>query len=299
MLSDFAARRIPAAIQFLIFLVGAALPLQTGKPSRAPKDPYNNLHADWRQIANATNIARARFLEEKTYRFDDGFALLPIVVEDSYKGLFLEKSPSVKVELRRENQKSAAAFVAAYRGKSWLMLLTRLDNDDEQGIFLTGEAGDAIVPAEPVFIKVVRDEISRQQQQLLLKPALQPVDSALDLKVAGLIEQSLNPETEEHALEQIEALGDPAVPSLIHRLDDRRKLPKPYLKLNNNFPGAFEAVRQYGPKQVVDALAAILNQITREHFGSIYNGGSDAERTQCVNGWRIYLAYRQQGILAH
>ena len=43
-------------------------------------------------------------------------------------------------------------------------------------------------------------------------------------------------------------------------------------------------------KRVVDALAAILNQITGQDFGFIYNGATDAERTKAIQGWRDWLS---------
>ena len=72
-------------------------------------------------------------------------------------------------------------------------------------------------------------------------------------------------------------------------MDDRRRLPDPRISLRNKSPQAFEGLRHYGPEKVVDALAAILNQITGQHFGFIYNGATDAERTQTVRRWRDYL----------
>ena len=59
--------------------------------------------------------------------------------------------------------------------------------------------------------------------------------------------------------------------------------------LKNKSPEAFEGLRHYGPQKVVDALAAILNQITGQNFGFIYNGATDAERTKTVRGWRDFL----------
>lgn len=50
-----------------------------------------------------------------------------------------------------------------------------------------------------------------------------------------------------------------------------------------------EPIRFYGPAKVVDALAAILNQITGKSFGFIYNGGTEAERTSSVRGWHDFL----------
>ena len=72
-------------------------------------------------------------------------------------------------------------------------------------------------------------------------------------------------------------------------MDDRRKLPVPRISLRNKSPQEFEGLRHYGPEEVVDALAAILNQITGQHFGFIYNGATDAERTKTVRAWRDFL----------
>jgi hypothetical protein len=72
-------------------------------------------------------------------------------------------------------------------------------------------------------------------------------------------------------------------------MDDRRVLSDPHISLRNKSPQAFEALRHYGPVQVVDALAAILNQLTGQDFGFIYNGGTDEERIRTVQGWRKFL----------
>jgi hypothetical protein len=46
----------------------------------------------------------------------------------------------------------------------------------------------------------------------------------------------------------------------------------------------------YGPEVLTDALAAILNQITGQHFGFIYNGGTEEERAKVVKGCREFVA---------
>jgi len=56
--------------------------------------------------------------------------------------------------------------------------------------------------------------------------------------------------------------------------------------------GAFEAVRCYSPVLVVDALAALLNQLTGESFGLSYNEADDPERARAVKAWRIHGHYR-------
>ncbi|HTX75775.1 MAG TPA: hypothetical protein VMD29_06180, partial [Terracidiphilus sp.] len=95
-------------------------------------------------------------------------------------------------------------------------------------------------------------------------------DAATDKRVSVLIEKMLNEKTEHKAFSDLEALGCPAVPAIIRRMEDRRKLPDPEISLRNKSPDAFEAVRHYGPVEVVDALAAILNQLTGQDFGFIY-----------------------------
>jgi len=104
-----------------------------------------------------------------------------------------------------------------------------------------------------------------------------------------LIKKIVHKKTETKAFADLEALGCAAVPSIIRRMDDRRKLPIPAISLKNKSPQALEGLRHYGPKEVVDALAAILNQITGQDFGSIYNGATEADRTHAVRGWRDWL----------
>jgi hypothetical protein len=116
-------------------------------------------------------------------------------------------------------------------------------------------------------------------------------NSKIDRQVAALIEKMVHKRTEHKAFSDLEALGCPAVPFIIRRMDDRRKLPDPYIDLENKSPNAFEGIRHYGPEKVVDALAAILNQVTGQDFGFIYNGDdtTDLERTKAVQGWREWL----------
>ena len=123
---------------------------------------------------------------------------------------------------------------------------------------------------------------------LLFLTGAKPADP-MDKRVAVLIEKIVNAKTEQQAFRDLEKLGCAAVPSIIRRMDDRRNLPERYIALKNQSPGAFEAMRQYGPEQVVDALAAILNQITGQHFEFIYNGGTAEQRARSVRGWRDYL----------
>jgi hypothetical protein len=117
----------------------------------------------------------------------------------------------------------------------------------------------------------------------------QHTSQKIDKRVVTLIEKMSDQKTEEQAFIELESLGCPAVPAIIERMDDRRKLPDPRISLRNKSPDAFEGLRHYGPEKIVDALAAILNQITGKDFGFIYNGATDAERDKTVRGWRDFL----------
>ena len=67
----------------------------------------------------------------------------------------------------------------------------------------------------------------------------------VDKQVAALIEKMLSKTTERQAFVELEALGCPALPAIIQRMDDRRSLPKPYITLRNKSPQAFEEIRCY------------------------------------------------------
>lgn len=113
--------------------------------------------------------------------------------------------------------------------------------------------------------------------------------SEIDKRVAALIEKMSDQKTEQQAFTDLESLGCPAVPAIIEHMDDRRKLLDPRISLQNKSPDAFEGLRYYAPEKIVDALAAILNQITGKDFGFIYNGATDSERDKTVGGWRDFL----------
>jgi hypothetical protein len=83
-----------------------------------------------------------------------------------------------------------------------------------------------------------------------------------------------------------------AAPYLVRQLDDFRPLPVQEISLVNKSANAFEAVRHYGPHVVHDAISAILNQISGEHFEFVYNGASNEERRKNLQGWRSWCVAR-------
>jgi hypothetical protein len=125
---------------------------------------------------------------------------------------------------------------------------------------------------------------------LLLPDTTLPRYSEVHKLIASL--GRVSGEDQQRAFNRLEALGQEAVPAIIAQMDDRRALRTAAISLANHSPDAFESVRHCGPKQVVDGLDAVLNQITGQSFGSIMNGGSDRQRDAAVAGWRIYAADR-------
>ncbi len=71
----------------------------------------------------------------------------------------------------------------------------------------------------------------------------------IDKRVAVLIQRMSDQKTEQQAITELESLGCLAVPAIIERMDDRRKLPDPRISLRNKSPDAFEGLRHYGPER--------------------------------------------------
>jgi hypothetical protein len=111
-------------------------------------------------------------------------------------------------------------------------------------------------------------------------------------RVASLVDSTTQEATEARAFTELESLGSTAVPYLIGHLSDERALPVQEINLANTSPDAFEGIRSYAPKTVHDALSAILNQITGQSFGFVYNGSSAAERESNRKRWQDWCAQK-------
>lgn len=168
--------------------------------------------------------------------------------------------------------------------KAVLFLVSASRGDVHREWYFAGYR-DGLRPASIELTKSIEAEVERQTTVL---HNWQPATRSMTRDVRALIEQTVHRKTELTAFRRLEDLGQPAVPAIIDLMDDRRELPIRQISLRNFSPHAFEGIRHYGPKKVVDALAAILNQITSESFGFIYNGATNDERARTVAGWRVY-----------
>ncbi len=173
-----------------------------------------------------------------------------------------------------------------------------LFNGKKSIIFLTlGQSGGYYFPnrvSNSIFPKAdkvkINDEITKQNE-IIASNAHEKICPTIQhsSKVKKLIENMLVESKATGAYAELEKLGFQAVPAIICQMDDRRELAVQGISLENKSPQAWEAFRHYSPELVVDVLEAILNQITGKSFGSIHNGGTEEERANTVNGWRIYL----------
>lgn len=207
-------------------------------------------------------------------------------VSETLKG---ERSDAVVISFYSEDKPYSPQSTAllALDGQPVLAFLTNPQNDDsgKRVRYFAGHARDAVRAASSADVADIRAEIARQER--VLRGWHSHPDWPRWTEAKALIAKTLRRDTAEQAFKDLEKLGPQAVPAIIDLMDDRRPLGVRNLVLQNP-PNFFEATRIYGPQLVVDALAAILNQITATDFGGIESGGSEQERQLAVNGWRIY-----------
>jgi hypothetical protein len=193
-------------------------------------------------------------------------------------------------EVRPEVHLTRAQLEAA-RGRGIVAFLDRTGPDNpEPGLHLKdGPAGFA--PATAAELERLRTEVVRQAELLRgFSRAPYGRPDSTDERVRALLDGLADPARVDGTVAAILGMGCAAVPALIRNMDDGRVYAARWLSLKNRSPDAFEGIRHYGPKLVVDALAAILNELAGQGFGFIYNGGSSDERDRAVASWRTWLA---------
>jgi hypothetical protein len=173
----------------------------------------------------------------------------------------------------------------ALNGKPVIAFLILAADDRSNPALYFAQNVHGVEAAVPQRVKEIGAEIDRQKDVLAHWKSDPSVSHFAAAKV--LIDKTTVRSSTTQAFKDIEALGHEGVSAIIAQMDDRRALGVQQIELVNP-PNFWEGIRHYGPKEVVDALSAILNQITAEDFGFIENGGSDAARDHAVEGWRIY-----------
>jgi hypothetical protein len=242
---------------------------------------------DWRLVARANVIALATLSVPHDAKGllggEDNFASIEIHPTRAMKGS-LPPGVAIRQYLSDEAYYVKRETLLTLDSKPVIVFLVlATDGADHPALYFANEHG--LEAAEGGRVAEINAEIMRQNEVLTHWES----DSTLKdfIVVSALINKTTMKNDAAQAYKGLEALGRDGVSAIVAQMNDRRDLGVQWIDLVNP-PNFWEGIRHYGPKKVVDALSAILSQITGEDFGDIVNGGSDAERDHDVAGWRIY-----------
>jgi hypothetical protein len=233
---------------------------------------------------------------------------LHVETQQIYKGNISGNNIGIRWYTKADGFSPSPEFIIASNNKTVLlfledakMLLYGSESEEVLGFepkepklddyfYFAGSTSNAMSLASADKVGRVKQEIEKQKQILArFNDMFSPSDENLYEKVKSHIDNSTrDAESQKTAFRDLESLGMEAVAPIIMLMDDRRNLAIPQMSLKNRF-GHWEACRHYTPKKVVDGMNAILNQITGLSFGEIHNGGTELQRQETVNGWKIYL----------
>lgn len=290
---------LAAVLTVHLAAVGVALPVPSASAAVCAGKPADRTLALLFMESNVVATGTLRVGKgEVTKAFDDGkggYIDLPI---DGVVNIAGRIPPRIQVKVYAERVPYGVQpeQVERLAGKPVLVFLRGLDGDPY--FFANGEA---LRPATRDAIEAAK--VERDRQWRILKawradPSLPHYEEVRSLvsDLAAIQRPARDDDDARDAvrdhqrdiLAKLEGLGMAAVPAIVAHMDDRRPLSFPEISLANYAPDAFEGIRHYAPEQIVDALAAILNQVAGPSFEFIYNGGTEAERRSAVHGWRIY-----------
>jgi hypothetical protein len=176
-------------------------------------------------------------------------------------------------------------------GKNVLMFAVKVDANRPQPELHLYQGSQSVQVQNARAIAPLRAEIAHQARLLsdfAQAPYAQPDET--DRTVKQQLDALADSRLAEDAVGKLVSMGCGAVPALVRQMDDRRPFAADEIALENRSPGALEGVRVYSPELIVDAIAAILNHLSGETFGFIYNGASAALRERTVDKWRTWLA---------
>jgi len=238
-------------------------------------------------LIGTMDLPKERLAEEARKSAPD-YLDISIRIEDVVKGGDVG-SATVRFYPKDAPYKPSNDSVLGLGGAPAIFFLTRVD-EGPVGLYFAGHSPEALKPATEQTVGAARAEAARQKD--IIRSWREDTALPRFSEVRALIARlgRVSGAEQQRVFNRLEALGKEAVPAIVAQMDDRRALRTQAISLENRSPDALEGVRYYGPKQVVDGLDAVLNQVTGESFGSIANGGSDRERDAAVDGWRIYAS---------
>lgn len=254
----------------------------------------SDLSFSWRLIAKSPLILRGvmtvpteEFNESRQYN-EFKFINLQLKVIEVLKGNLAESNIQIKYQAKGRSDAPNPDFILSMNQKDAIFFLEYNDWPNWKGIYFTNHPpSEALQKFTKQLIQEIKREITKQERMIkdlkICKSETLPYQN--DVKL--LIKEMFVKESAAMAYNKLSLLDSNAVPALVCNLDNRQQLPLQTL-IFSKMPGF---TIQYHPKVAIDALAAILNKITEENFGRIYNGGSERERDQLLWSWRVWLGY--------
>jgi hypothetical protein len=269
----------------------------------------------WRTVAEAEVIVRARLeIPEESIAAlraqKDDEVPMSLTVSEILKGR--EQTPT-QIELMYYPSPRQASLTEKFIALRGADVLVALEQQPERYYarwhYLAGR--DAIEPWDPDVAAAIRAEVEAQAAQAdrierMLRASVPPQD----IRISQLINFLLVPkevpsqppqlilEPNGHGIVAVsKGFGDPlfafdqtAIPAIVARMDDSRRLRIHSVSIVNIEPDAFEGLSHYLPGTVTDFMAILLSLLTHEDFGVLHNGAPEQQRQRTVQAWRVWLA---------
>lgn len=177
-------------------------------------------------------------------------------------------------------------------------------------IFLADQAGEpprvwmthleAILPPEPEVLEFVKREVAAQAKYLAAwrpdreVPHYASVKGVIDWLAAISPTAPNAAELQAAGFARLESLGERAASAMVAQMNDRRPLAVRHLKLGST--PIIHGERTWQPELVIDAMTAMLEQVTGQSFGSPYRQPVDSQRQLAFDGWRLYVGRHERGL---
>ena len=212
------------------------------------------------------------------------------VIDSVYKGDISAKEIIIRKTICAGQETGIHCYDSSlfkYNNQRIIAPINESASDTNKYAFTGSNAKSILLETEENKAKII-SEIAKQKDIIENKQYSSVCKIAQHFtEVKAIIEDMLVDSTAKRAYESLEKLGKSSAAAMICLMDDRRELAVPLITLE--YPPASKNVKQYTPKQVVDVLATFLRQFAGNDFGYIYNGASEKQRANTVNGWRIFL----------
>ena len=249
----------------------------------------------WRAVARSQHIVSGvlhvdtnkinEIKQKATERIEINF-----VIDSVYKGDISAKEIVIRKTICAGQETGIHCYDSSlfkYNNQKIIAPINESASDTNKYAFTGSNAKSILLETEENKAKII-SEIAKQKDIIENKQYSSVCKIAQHFtEVKAIIEDMLIDSTAKRAYESLEKLGKSSAAAMICLMDDRRELAVPLITLE--YPPASKNVKQYTPKQVVDVLATFLRQFAGNDFGYIYNGASEKQRANTVNGWRIFL----------